>query len=135
MRHILALFFLAGIAYATPVHLRCEYLQNPLGIDAAAPELSWQSDSTERDWRQSTYQIFVASSPELLHDGKADIWDSGRQNSGESVGILYGGAEVQSRQRYYWRVRVWVVNGQASDSIEDAWWEMGLLDKTDWTAS
>ena len=135
MRHILALFFLAGIAYATPVHLRCEYLQNPLGIDAAAPELSWQSDSTERDWRQSAYQIFVASRPELLHEGKADIWDSGRQNSGESVGILYGGPKLQSRKRYYWRVRVWVVNGQASDSIEDAWWEMGLLDKTDWTAS
>ena len=43
----------AGAAYANPVRLRCEYLENPLGIDAAAPHLSWQSDNTERNWKQA----------------------------------------------------------------------------------
>lgn len=134
MKRLLSWLFLTSIAYATPVRLRCEYLENPLGIDAATPQLSWQSDSTERNWRQSAYQILVASSADRLHDGKADVWDSGRQNSGESVGILYGGPRLESRKRYYWSVRVWDANARMSESMEDAWWEMGLLDKSDWKA-
>src|SRR5882724_6841956 len=134
MRKILALLFLSSIAYAAPVRLRCEYLTNPLGIDAATPQLSWQSDSLEKDWRQASYQIFVASNPELLRNAKADVWDSGKQNSVESVGILYGGPKLEARKRYYWSVSVWDAKGQLSTSTEPAWWEMGLLDKNDWKA-
>ena len=61
---------LTSAAFAAPVHLRCEYLENPLGIDKASPRLSWQSDNVERDWKQSAYEILVASSVELLHTGK-----------------------------------------------------------------
>jgi alpha-L-rhamnosidase len=122
------------IAWATPVQLRCEYLVNPLGIDAAIPHLSWQSDNTERNWKQSAYQILVASSPEQLSSGSADVWDSGRRESGDSVGIPYAGPELQSRRRYYWKVRVWDANGQSSESSEAAFWEMGLH-PSDWKAS
>src|SRR6266567_7139732 len=48
IRKLLVLVTLPTIAYAAPVHLRCEYLENPLGIDVAAPRLFWQSDNTER---------------------------------------------------------------------------------------
>ena len=134
MRTFFAVLMLTSLTYAAPVRLRCEYLENPLGIDASAPQLSWQSDNTERDWRQTAYQILVAGSPERLRDGGADVWDSGKQNSGESVGILYGGPKLESRRRYYWKVRVWDASGQASESAEPAWWEMGLLDKAAWKA-
>jgi alpha-L-rhamnosidase len=121
------------VALATPVHLRCEYLENPLGIDAATPHLSWQSDNTERNWTQATYEILVASNDENLQAGKADIWDSGKVDSAESVGIAYHGPALESRKRYHWKVRVWGANGQVSES-EPAWWEMGLLRATDWKA-
>src|ERR1700761_5505226 len=85
------LMLLAAVAHSKPVHLRCEYLQNPLGIDALQPNLSWQSDNTERNWRQTAYQILVAGTPEALHSGKADIWNSGKQVSDASVGIPYTG--------------------------------------------
>ena len=133
MRKILAFLFLVSAAYATPVHLRCEYLENPLGIDAPSPQLSWQSDSTERNWRQSAYQVMVASSPDNLRNAQADIWDSGKQTSGESVGILYSGPKLESRKRYYWKVKTWDASGQASES-DTAWWEMGLLEKANWKA-
>src|ERR1039458_6994140 len=60
----LSIVLLAASAagYATPVHLRCEHLNTPLGIDALHPLLSWQSDNTERNWHQSAYQILVATS-------------------------------------------------------------------------
>ncbi len=132
MHKTLALAVLiAASAVAAPVHLRCEYLTNPLGIDAAAPRLSWQSDNAERDWHQSAYQIRVASSANMT---KADVWDSGKTASAESVGITYAGPKLESRRRYYWTVRVWDAKGRPSPWAPTAHWEMGLLDKTDWSA-
>jgi alpha-L-rhamnosidase len=96
--------------------------------------LSWQSDNTERNWRQAAYEILVASNNEGLRVGKADVWDSGKINSAESVGIAYGGPTLESRKRYYWNVRVWDAGGQVSESTQAAWWEMGLLHATDWKA-
>src|ERR1700733_4374184 len=121
-------------AFAAPLHLRCEYLENPLGIDKVSPHLSWQSDNTERDWKQSAYEILVASSTKLLRAGKVDIWDSGKTISAESVGIVYRGPALESRQRYYWKVRVWDAGGEVAESAETAWWEIGLLHATDWKA-
>ena len=126
--------FATATASATPVHLRCEYLQNPLGIDIAAPRLSWQSDSTERNWRQAAYEVLVASSSDRLQSGHADVWDSGKTSSDESVGIAYKGPGLESRKRYYWKVRVWDSSGHVSDSVEQAWWEVGLLRPEDWKA-
>jgi alpha-L-rhamnosidase len=131
---LVAFLAVSGSAFSTPVRLRCDSLVNPLGIDAAVPHLSWQSDSTERNWLQSAYQILVASSSELLRDGRADVWDSGKVSSDESVGIAYKGPKLVSRKRYFWRVRVWDAAGKSAQSSESAWWEMGLLDKADWRA-
>ena len=132
---LMACLFGALLAQAAPVHLRIDYRENPLGIDDTTPHFSWQSDNTERNWRQSAYEILVASSPEDLQSGNADVWDSGTLSSDESVGLAYGGPTLQSRKRYYWTVRVWDSNGQQSQSAEAAWWEMGLLQKSDWSAT
>jgi alpha-L-rhamnosidase len=129
-----SVLILALGAFAVPVHLRCEYLENPLGIDAGSPHLSWQNDKTERNWMQSAYEVLVASSDDSLRPDKADIWDSGKVNSGESVGIAYRGPALESRKRYYWKVRVWDAGGEVSESRDVAWWEMGLLHPTDWKA-
>jgi alpha-L-rhamnosidase len=131
---LVSIIALVSAASATPVRLRSEYLVNPLGIDTVAPHLSWQSDNAEPNWAQSAYEIFVASSEQKLSGGKADIWDSGKISSAESVGIAYRGPALESRRRYYWKVRIWDGAGQESNSLEQAWWEMGLLHATDWKA-
>ena len=129
-----ATIILAATASATPVQLRCEYMENPLGLDVATPHLSWQSDSTERNWTQTAYEILVAGSDENLRTGKADIWDSGKVNSAESVGIAYRGPALESRKRYYWKVRVWDAAEHVSESAGADWWETGLSHPTDWKA-
>ena len=43
------------------VNLTCEYRSNPLGIDVAAPRLSWQMQSKRDGARQTAYRIFAAS--------------------------------------------------------------------------
>jgi alpha-L-rhamnosidase len=131
---LLAFAGLTSAAFAKPVHLRCEYLNNPLGIDALPPHLSWQSDSATRNWKQAAYQVLVASNADRLAAGQADVWDSGKTESGDSVGIPYKGPALQSRKRYHWKVRVWDAEGNVSDSTEEAWWETGLMHPADWSA-
>src|SRR5271169_3167498 len=124
---------LTTAAHAVPVHLRCESVSNPLGIDVANPRLSWQSDSTERNWMQAAYQIVVSTSPAPAFDASAKVWDSGKVASAESVGVTYGGAKLEPHTRYYWSVRVWDANGQSSQAGETAWFETGFLNQA-WKA-
>ncbi len=119
---------------AKPVQLRCEYLSNPLGIDIPQPNMSWRSDTPQRNWQQTAYQILVASSEASLRSGHPDIWNSGKQTSGESTSISYQGPPLLSRHRYFWTVRVWDNHQHMSEFAESAWWEMGLLQPSDWTA-
>ena len=114
--------------------LRCEYLENPLGIDVTTPRFSWKLLSDEKDVNQSAYRILVASSEELLKKNTGDLWDSKKVDSDQSIHLEYSGNALVSRQRCYWKVMVWDESGKASAWSEDAWWEMALLDAKDWEA-
>ena len=61
-----------------PVHLLCEAMQEPLGIDITHPQLSWQIHAARRGASQTAYEIRVASSSEAWALDKADVWDSGK---------------------------------------------------------
>ncbi len=50
---------------------RCEYRDNPLGIDVAQPRLSWQLVSERRGARQAAYRIAAAASASALADAAA----------------------------------------------------------------
>jgi len=118
-------------AACRPVHLRCEYLENPLGIDERQPRLSWWLDAEHRRGaRQTAYQILASSAP----GGEADLWDSGKVVSDGSIHVAYAGKPLRSRQRVWWRVRAWDERGRPGESSERTWWEMGLLERNDWRA-
>src|SRR5690242_6143822 len=65
----------------TAVNLRCEYIDNPLGINATTPRLSWEISGEGRDIVQTAYQVLVASSREKLDREEGDRWDSKKINS------------------------------------------------------
>lgn len=115
-------------------HLRCEYRDNPLGIDALPPRLSWQVTSPERGQRQTAYRVIVASTPEQAHLGRGDLWDSGIVANAQTANIAYAGRPLESRQRCFWRVRVWDRDNRPSEWSPVAHWSMGLLQPDDWQA-
>lgn len=117
-----------------PVRLRCEYLVNPLGIDTPTPRLSWALVGGGIGQRQSAYRVRVASYPDRLAAGKADLWDSGKVPSGETAHIRYAGAALSSGQRCWWQVQVWDEAGRQAGVSVPAWWEVGLKSE-DWRAS
>lgn len=115
--------------------LTCEYKTDPLGIETQNPRLSWKIFSNENNQVQNAYHVLVASSPELLRPGRADLWDSEKINSDQSVQVEYNGKSLDSRQQCYWTVRVWDKDGKATAWAEPGYFEMGLLYPKDWQAN
>lgn len=120
-------------ASAAVTNLRCEYLTDPLGIDATQPRLSWIIESDRRGERQTAYQVLVASSEELLKNNQGDLWDTGKVMSETTSHIEYKGKPLESRAQCFWKVKVWST-AQGSDWSKSAKWEMGLLKTDDWKA-
>lgn len=106
------------------IHLRTEYLENPLGLGNARPRFYWQCEGGEK---QSAYQI-------IAKIGEETLWNSGKVESSSMTHIPYEGRELKSRERVCWSVKLWDENGQGGE-VSSAWFELGLLEKTDWAAS
>lgn len=88
------------------VNLTTNYIAEPLALDSI-PFFSWQLSSAEEEKRQLAYQLTIARSETELDKGKNLIWDTGKQESDESVAIEYAGAALEPETRYYWKVTVW----------------------------
>ena len=112
-------------------HLETNDSPQPLGIDDLAPRFSWALDSKQRGILQTAFRILVASKPELAREGRSDLWDS-KQVSSSAPFVVYAGATLKSRTRYYWTVRVWTNVGLASNWSRPAWFETALLNVDDW---
>src|SRR4051812_2158590 len=102
-----------------PHALRVEQLDSPLGIDVAAPRLSWKLPVPTA--RQEAYRLRVGG------------WDSGWVQSSTSVLVPYEGPGFGSRERVEWRVQVETELGTSPWS-DAGWWETGLLSADDWSA-
>ena len=121
-----------------PVHamtaseLRCDYRIHPLDIDNLHPCLGWILRSDRRAEKQTAYQILVATRRDRLAPEKADLWNSGKVPSSNSVAAPYQGKPLTSRAVCYWKVRTWDKTGTAGPWSAAASWEMGLLTPQDW---
>jgi len=115
-----------------PINLRCDSMATPIGSDTQQPQLSWQLQDERFAARQTAYQLQVATRSELLLNGKADVWDSGRVSSDKSVGVAYAGPALKPEQRYYWRVKVWDKDGNPYPTSDVTWWETGLMQSAEW---
>jgi alpha-L-rhamnosidase len=117
-----------------PEKLECESLVTPLGMDAEKPTLSWELRDTRDGARQTAYEVQVAWSAANLAAGKGDVWDSGKIESSDSIGVVYGGPAMQPSKRYFWRVLVWDREGKQYPASDASWWETGLLKQENWKA-
>jgi alpha-L-rhamnosidase len=116
----------------TITNLRCEYSENPLGVETQKPRLSWQLASGERNQRQTAYRVLVSDSPQSLQKEKGTFWDSGKQTTDQSLLIPYAGKPLLAAKQYFWKVMVWDKTGNASAWSPVAHWRMGLPTAADW---
>ncbi|RTQ51613.1 alpha-L-rhamnosidase [Hymenobacter gummosus] len=116
----------------TAGNLRCGYRLSPLGVQQAAPNLSWELTADHRNARQSAYRVLVADDEQLLRRNVGNVWDSQKQASAASIQVPYAGPALQATKTYYWKVMVWDERQQASAWSPAARWQMGLLTAADW---
>ena len=119
-------------ALIVPASLKCEYLQNPVGVANLHPRFSWMLTSATRDQMQRAYQILVGESEDFLQHPERCVWDSGKVVSDRSNNIEYGGRALQPGQTYFWAVRVWDGQGAASNWSDPADFIMGPITQSDW---
>ncbi len=126
----------AAHAQTSPVRLdslTTEHEKNPLGIGVTQPRLSWKIISTRPGEVQTAYQVRAAATAANLAADKADLWDSGKVASDQSVLVPWGGKTLGSRAQVFWQVRTWDKAGQPSPWSSTASFELGLLDAAnDW---
>lgn len=118
----------------TPIRLRCEFAEHPLGLATDRPRFSWQLLAAEPGRTAASYQLLVASDLATLERDEADLWDSGRQPIPASPLVEYRGAGLVSRLRAWWKVRVWDDLGVPGPWSEVDWFELALLNEQDWQA-
>jgi alpha-L-rhamnosidase len=125
-----ALSFNNAVAATKIDGLKCEYLTNPLGIDAVHPRLTWMMDDTRHGAMQSAYQVSIGTDSVPLTKDIANTWKTSKVLSANSR-VVYAGKALQPFTKYYWRVSVWDEAGKVNVSPM-ASFETGLIEKSNW---
>src|SRR5215203_5193625 len=103
----------------------------PLGIDDPSPRFTWKLVSDQVNVEQAQFQLLVASKPELLKPGHADVWDSKGIKSPNSE-LIYTGPPLKSRTRYYWSIQLLTTNGASSAWAAASFFETAFLNSNEW---
>ncbi len=120
---------LHAAAAVTPLDLKANGKTDPLAV-LDAPRLTWRIESEARSVRQTAWQILAASKPELLEEGKANLWNSGKTAASRSPFVKYDGINPDYGKPCYWKVRVWTDGEQPSEWSNPAVW----VSIPDWSA-
>lgn len=136
MRYLLMLLFFSlsvqmNAQQLSVVRLRCQQMENPLGVDVLQPKFNWQLQSSQKNVLQTAYRILVADDDALLKKNTGNVWDSKKINSSASIQVSYAGKLLKPAKKYFWKVQVWDNKGTVSAWSNVSFWQMGLLQSND----
>lgn len=114
-----------------PVDLQCEYLKNPLGVDAAHPRLTWRLKDVRKGAAQTAYQLIVGTDSLAVSKGAGNYWQTDRVN-GSSQLVVYQGKPLLPFTRYYYSVKLWDHNKQPSPLAAVSSFETGMMNMGNW---
>ena len=115
-------------------NLKCEHLENPLGIDVKNPRLSWQMKDDRMGAGQSAFRVVVGRDSTDVSLGKGDMMDSGKTGSDRNL-IVYAGLPLSPLTRYFWSIQIWDKKGNPSEISRVASFETGMMEPRNWKGS
>lgn len=126
-------FYLLGQNSSRVENLRCEYLENPLGVDSPNPRLTWMLSDPESGASQQAYQILVSTDSVKVAQGAGDVWDSGKVTS-DAILTEFDGQDLQPFTKYFWLVSTW---NQKNEKVSSAVFsfETGMMGIDNWKGS
>lgn len=114
-----------------PYALKCEYLTDPIGVDAPHPRLTWMMKDDRQGARQTAYRIFVGKDSLALSSKKGESWDTGKINSPQNL-VVYQGEPLQAFTKYFWRVELWDQDAKMISSSPISSFETGMMNMENW---
>jgi len=118
-------------AQVSVTNLRCEYLDNPIGLDVKSPRFTWQLESGNHGTYQQSYSLIVGTDENSVINGEGNIWESGVINK-STIPVVYEGPELKPFTRYFWSVRVKDKIGNWTGWSPPAFFETGMRDQDNW---
>ncbi len=104
------------------IHLKTEHMRNPIGLMNRQPYLSWVC---EGDQSQTAWELEACI-------GGQPLWTSGRISGSETHCIFP--KELPSRACVTWKVRLWNEQDVPGPWSEEATFELGITDHSEWRA-
>ena len=101
------------------------------GVDPSAFFFSWKMSSTERNVKQTAYQIQVSET----NDFSSPLWDSGQKESEKSNLVEYAGPKLKDGATYFWRVKSWDNKDNESNWSDVKTFTTGLFAEKDWSGA
>ena len=116
------------------VNPRCEYRDEPLGINTLTPRFSWQISARDRGFLQSAYELIVGDDRAAVAAGRGNLWRV-KAKGAESLHIPYADKALESGKEYYWSVRVWNAAGEVSPWMPVNRFSTGLMSPDAWSGA
>jgi alpha-L-rhamnosidase len=117
-----------------PGNLQCEYMINPIGIDATAPRLHWQMVDERQGALQTAFQVIVGTDSLQVANGKGNCWDTGKILDSNML-VSYQGKALQPFTKFFWTVVLWDKDQQKTAPAEVASFETGMMLMSNWKGS
>lgn len=122
-----------NVSICEPISLKCEHLNNPMGVDIPNPRLTWMLKDTRQGAMQTAYQLLVGTDSIAVSNNIGERWDTGKQSKSDII-VSYKGKRLDPLTKYYWKVNVWDKNGKPSSS-EISTFETGMMGRSNWKGS
>ena len=119
-----------NVSICEPISLKCEHLNNPMGVDIPNPRLTWMLKDTRQGAMQTAYQLLVGTDSIAVSNNIGERWDTGKQSKSDII-VSYKGKRLDPLTKYYWKVNVWDKNGKPSSS-EISTFETGMMGRSNW---
>jgi alpha-L-rhamnosidase len=143
MRNTIVCFFVACLAMLNKavaqdirvVQATCQNKVNPKGVPLHELLFGWQLHSKKRNSGQSAYQLVIAGSSAALQQNSFDVFNSGIQQSSQSVAVSIKDLSLQPGKLYYWKVKLWDTNKRplAWSAVQN--FTTGLFKAEDWAGA
>ncbi|MEO6151102.1 MAG: alpha-L-rhamnosidase N-terminal domain-containing protein, partial [Mucilaginibacter sp.] len=137
--YTLCLLFTVTVQFAIaqapgkPTGLKCEYLVNPIGIDASNPRLTWQLNDARQGAVQKAYSVYMGTDSVEVSKANENLDLTGKVTSASNL-ITYKGKALTPFTKYFWRVDLWDKDDKCiSSSISS--FETGMMNSRNWQGS